>query len=76
MQIQARQHLVEGTVKILTAKECLQSAEACLSLAPRPTPGSQPRVPGIHALLEQCDVLVVRHQSIPKSNDAATAANA
>jgi Bacterial regulatory proteins, luxR family len=25
--------LAEGTVKILTAKECLQSAEACLALA-------------------------------------------
>jgi orotate phosphoribosyltransferase-like protein len=26
-------NLSEGTVKILTAKECLQSAEACLALA-------------------------------------------
>jgi orotate phosphoribosyltransferase-like protein len=26
-------NLAEGTVKILTAKECLQSAEACLALA-------------------------------------------
>lgn len=26
-------NLLEGTVKILTAKECLQSAEACLALA-------------------------------------------
>jgi len=26
-------NLAEGTVKILTAKECLQSAEVCLALA-------------------------------------------
>ena len=26
-------NLAEGTVKILTAEECLQSAEACLALA-------------------------------------------